>query len=229
VGTEAKTIGCPLPSRTPGNQRAIRVVLPEVASGGNGGHLESGDLIARAKRGDHNAYALLVEQHQALAFRTAYLICGNAADAEEAAQEAFVKAYYHLARFRSDAPFRPWLLTIVANEARNRRRAGARRAGLVLRASGLQTADAADPSPEAAVLAQEERALLLAALDRLRPEEGLAVACRYFLELSEAEMAATLGCARGTVKSRLSRALGHLRQIIGDSNVKQGHLEAPHG
>ena len=170
-----------------------------------------------------------MEQHQDLAFRTAYLICRNAADAEDAAQEAFVKAYYHLARFRSGAPFRPWLLTIVANEARNRRTAGARRAGLALRAGALQATDAAAPSPEAALLSQEEHALLLAALDRLRPEEGLAIACRYFLELSEAEMAVTLGCARGTVKSRLSRALGHLRQIIGDSNVEQGHQEAPHG
>jgi RNA polymerase sigma factor (sigma-70 family) len=169
-----------------------------------------------------------VEQHQDLAFRTAYLICGNAADAEDAAQEAFVKAYYHLARFRSGAPFRPWLLTIVANEARNRRRAGARRAGLALRAGAVQSTDA-DLSPEATVLAQEERALLLAALDRLRPEEGLAVACRYFLDLSEAEMAATLGCAPGTVKSRLSRALGHLRQIVGDSAVGDEHQEEPHG
>lgn len=168
-------------------------------------------------------------QHQDLAFRTAYLLCGNAADAEDAAQEAFVKAYYHLARFRSDAPFRPWLLTIVANEARNRRRAGERRSGLALRASALQATDAAEPSPEAAVLAKEERALLLAALDRLRPEERLAVACRYFLELSEAEMAATLGCARGTVKSRLSRALGHLRQIVSDSTIEDGHQEEPHG
>lgn len=170
-----------------------------------------------------------MEEHQDLVFRAAYLICGNATDAEDAAQEAFVKAYYHLARFQSGAPFRPWLLTIVANEARNRRRSGARRSGLALRASALRATDTAEPSPEAALLAQEERALLLAALDRLRPEEGLAVACRYFLDLSEAEMAATLGCARGTVKSRLSRALGHLRQIIGDSNVEQGHQEAPHG
>ncbi|MGI8916526.1 MAG: RNA polymerase sigma factor [Chloroflexota bacterium] len=185
-------------------------------------------MVDRAKQGDADAYALLVEQHQDLAFRTAYLISRDAAEAEDAAQEAFVKAYYHLARFRSGAPFRPWLLTIVANEARNRRTSGARRAGLVVRAGAAQPAETA-PSPEEALLAQEERTLLLDALDRLRPEEGLAVACRYFLDLSEAEMAATLGCARGTVKSRLSRALGHLRQLLADGNADVSPGEAPHG
>ena len=170
-----------------------------------------------------------MEQHQDLAFRTAYLISRDAAEAEDAAQEAFVKAYYHLGRFRTGAPFRPWLLAIVANEARNRRTAGARRAGLTLRAEAAQGGTATAPSPETVVLAREERAMLLAALHRLRPEEGLAVACRYFLDLSEAEMAATLGCARGTVKSRLSRALGHLRQLLADGNADVSPGEAPHG
>ena len=187
------------------------------------------DLVERARYGDQTAFGELVTRYQTLACRVAYVITGSQPEAEDAAQEAFVKAYYHLARFRSGAPFRPWLLTIVANEARNRRTAGARRAGLALRAGALQATEATAASPEATVLAQEEQALLLAALDRLRPEEELAVACRYFLELSEAEMAATLGCARGTVKSRLSRALGHLRQIIGEPNVGGVHQEAPHG
>jgi RNA polymerase sigma-70 factor (ECF subfamily) len=68
------------------------------------------------------AYEDLVRRHQDVAFRVAQLVAGNAADAEDAAQEAMVKAYYALDRFREDAPFRPWLLRIVANEASNRRR-----------------------------------------------------------------------------------------------------------
>ncbi|HEX2186328.1 MAG TPA: sigma factor, partial [Chloroflexota bacterium] len=71
--------------------------------------------------------------YQEVAFRTAYLLTGDGAEAEDAAQEAFIKAYYALGRFRPGAPFRPWLLQIVANEARNRRRAGGRRGGLALR------------------------------------------------------------------------------------------------
>ena len=72
---------------------------------------------------------------QEVAFRTAYLITGDASEAEDATQEAFVKAYRSLGRFRPGAPFRPWLLSIVANEAKNRSKAAGRRARLVLRAA----------------------------------------------------------------------------------------------
>ena len=71
--------------------------------------------------------------------------------------------------------------------------------------------EATEPSPEAAAVAAETRATLLQAVNELREEDRLVIACRYFLDLSEAEMAETLGIARGTVKSRLSRALGRLR------------------
>ena len=72
--------------------------------------------------------------HAEVAFRTAYLVVADAAEAEDAAQEAFVKAYRALDRFEEGAPFRPWLLRIVGNTARNRRRARGRRLGLQLRA-----------------------------------------------------------------------------------------------
>jgi RNA polymerase sigma-70 factor (ECF subfamily) len=176
--------------------------------------LES-ELVERAKRGDEAAYEALVHDHQGIAFRTAYLITGTAADAEDAAQDAFVKAYYALSRFRSGAPFRPWLLQIVANEARNRRRSAGRRAGLVLRAAEAAPSGEAAPSPEAALIRGEQRRALLAAVDSLREEERLVIACRYFLELSEEETAAALGLRRGTVKSRTSRALARLQEVIG--------------
>ena len=89
--------------------------------------------------------------HQSIAFRTAYLLTGSAADAEEAAQTAFVKAWSALPRFRRGAPFRPWLLRIVANEAHNRRRAAGRRAAFELRAAEALPADAT-PSPEGAAI-----------------------------------------------------------------------------
>ena len=189
--------------------------------------LEETELVERAKHGDVGAYEQLVERYQELAFRTAFLVTEAAAEAEDAAQDAFVKAYYALGRFRSGAPFRPWLLRIVANEARNRRKAAGRRAGLALRAGEEHASGDAAPSPEAAALATEQRTALLRALNDLREEERLAVAYRYFLDLSEAEMAEALGCARGTVKSRLSRALGHLRdglaRLVGsDSMIREG-------
>jgi len=172
------------------------------------------DLLDRARRGDASAYDDLVRAHQQVAFRTALLICGDAADAEEAAQDGFVKAHRALGRFRTGDPVRPWLLTIVANEARNRRRAAGRRAAATVRLAAVGAP--AGPSPEGALLAQERRETLLAALGTLRGEDRLVIGCRYLLELSETETAAALGVRPGTVKSRLSRALGRLRKEVGE-------------
>ena len=98
-------------------------------------------LVERARTGDVNAYESLVQQYQQLAYRVAYQVTGDAADAEDAAQEAFVNAYYALGRFRAGAPFKPWLCRIVANEARNRRMAAHRRTALAERAHTLGGAD----------------------------------------------------------------------------------------
>jgi len=152
-----------------------------------------------------------VREYESLAFRAAFVITGDAAEAEDAAQDAFVKAYRSLKRFRPGAPFRPWLMTIVANEARNRRKAAGRRASLALRAADEMEKE--DPiSPEASVVAEERRSELMKELEGLREEDRVVISCRYFLGLSEAETAAALGCAKGTVKSRTSRALGRLRE-----------------
>jgi RNA polymerase sigma-70 factor (ECF subfamily) len=177
--------------------------------------LEETELVERAKRGDDRAYGELVNAYQGIAFRTAYLVVGNAADAEDAAQDAFVKAYRALHRFRSGEPLRPWLLKIVANEARNRRRATSRRDALTLRATTESSSGEAAPSPEAALLATEQREALVAAVDGLPEQQRLVIACRYFLDLSEEETAAVLGVRRGTVKSRTARALDRLRQTYG--------------
>jgi RNA polymerase sigma-70 factor (ECF subfamily) len=104
-------------------------------------------LVARAKRGETTAYEELVRMHQGIAFRVALVAAGDRGDAEEAAQDAFVKAYRALGRFREGSPFRPWLLRIVANEARNRRRSAGRRSGLALRAAAV-VSGGAGPSPE---------------------------------------------------------------------------------
>jgi RNA polymerase sigma factor (sigma-70 family) len=170
------------------------------------------ELVARAKRGELEAYEEIVRRHGSIAFRTALVITGSAADAEEAAQDAFIKAHAALGRFREEAPLRPWLLTIVANEARNRVKSAGRRERLTLRVAEERRLGGAVPSPEAALLGSEQREELLRAIAELAEADRQAIACRYFLELSEQETAAALGCARGTVKSRLSRALGRLRE-----------------
>jgi RNA polymerase sigma factor (sigma-70 family) len=176
-------------------------------------------LVERARGGDAVAYGSLVRAHQDIAFRVACLAGGSSAEAEEAAQEGFVKAWRALPRFRAGAPFRPWLLAIVANEARNRRRAAGRRAGLALRAAELAERDAGPPSPEAQLLTAVRRDALLAALSELDERDRSVLTCRYLLELSEEETAAALGCRRGTVKSRTSRALARLREQVGTGEV----------
>jgi RNA polymerase sigma-70 factor (ECF subfamily) len=170
-------------------------------------------LLARAREGDVRAYEELVERHQAVAFRVAWLVTRSTPDAEEAAQDGFVKAYRSLGRFRQGAPFRPWLLAIVGNEARNRRVAAGRRERLALRA-GEERPAAVAQAAEAEALAAGEREELLAAVARLPERDRLVIGARFFLELNEAETAAALGVRKGTVKSRLSRALERLRKEI---------------
>jgi len=174
--------------------------------------LDESDLIGRAQRGDTHAYEELVYAHQGIAFRTAYLIAGNAADAEDAAQDAFLKAWRALGRFREGAPFRPWLLQIVANEARNRRRSAGRRAHLALRAATEEPSGDAAPSPEASLLSAETRETLIAAVNELPEDQRTVIALRFFAGLSEHEVAEALGLPDGTVKSRSARALERLRE-----------------
>jgi RNA polymerase sigma factor (sigma-70 family) len=175
---------------------------------------DEAELIARARRGDHDAYGALVAAHGEIVFRTAVLVLGDAAEAEDAAQEAFVRAYRALDRFRDGEPLRPWLLRITGNAARNRRRSAGRRLGLQLRAEAATPPDIHEPSPEASVLAAESRATLLAAVEALPRDDRTVIAARYFLDLSEAEIAALVAIPRGTVKSRLSRARAKLANAL---------------
>jgi RNA polymerase sigma-70 factor (ECF subfamily) len=175
-----------------------------------------------------SAYEVLVRRYQDLAVRAAFLILGDSAEAEDATQEAFVKAYYALGRFDADRPFRPWLLRIVTNEAHNRQAADGRRMAL-LRTTEIQPRRATEngASPESVALQTERRDALLQALTTLPVDDRLVIAYRYFLDLSEAEMAEALDCPRGTVKSRLSRALTRLRTTLGDVRLWAAGGEGP--
>jgi RNA polymerase sigma factor (sigma-70 family) len=161
-------------------------------------------LLAAAQRGGEDAFAAVVRPHLEVAFRLAYVITGSAADAEDAVQDALVKAWRALGRFRAGEPVRPWLLRIVANEARNRRRSSGRRLRLALRAASERQPDTDDPV---------DREALLEALHALPGDAQAVLACRYLLGLSEQETAAALDVATGTVKSRTSRALDRLREL----------------
>lgn len=176
---------------------------------------EEATALARARAGDTAAYAVLVMLHAPMAKRLAVL-WGAGAEADDVVQEAFVKAYRALPRFRDGAGFRPWLLRIVVNEAHNLHRGLSRRAARELRLAGLEAVAGVAPDPADVVVGGGRRAVLLEAVRSLPTDLREVVACRYLLELSEAETAQTLEIPPGTVKSRLHRALGVLRKDLTD-------------
>jgi RNA polymerase sigma-70 factor (ECF subfamily) len=174
--------------------------------------LDGGDLISRARRGDDAAWETLVREHQEAIFRLAYLLLGDAHEAEDVAQDAFVRAFRALGSFDASRPLRPWLMRIVANLAHNHKRSIGRYMAMVKRAiiaSPETVATLGERSGQ-----QWEAQTLWEAVRRLSSREQEVVYLRYFLDLSEAEMAAALDVPPGTVKSRLHRALSRLRVVV---------------
>ncbi len=172
--------------------------------------------VEAALEGDREAFGVLVERYQEVAFRAAYLVLRDAGLAEDVAQEAFVRAYGNLGRFDVAQPFRPWLLRIVTNLALNEVRSRGRRRSLWERvARGPARLDTrGEPGPERAAEVSEQRESLSAAMRELSEDDQLVLYLRYFLELPEAEIAAVIGKRPGTVKSRLHRASGRLRAVV---------------
>jgi RNA polymerase sigma-70 factor (ECF subfamily) len=185
-------------------------------TGGGISETDEGAILARVRGGDSTAYAELVLRHAPVAKRTAVFL-GAGSEADDVVQESFVKAYRGLGGFREDAAFRPWLLRIVANETRNLQRSRSRRTRREELAALPESV--LDPADEAAV--GERRRELLAAVRELPDNYRLVVTCRYLLELDEQETATVLGWPRGTVKSRLHRALGRLRTQLPDKEVQR--------
>jgi RNA polymerase sigma-70 factor (ECF subfamily) len=171
------------------------------------------DLVEQAKGGDGVAFDRLVRPYLDVAFRTAYLVTRDAADAEDATQAALIRAFTHLDTFRATEPFRPWLLRIVANDARNVVRSRVRRRSDPLPNPDETRAGEAD-DPTFALEALERSAWLVSHINTLDEPDRIVIYSRYALDLTEAEMAAVLDCPRGTVKSRLHRALARLRTRI---------------
>jgi len=175
-------------------------------------HVSETERIGRIRAGDETAWTELVAEYQQPVFRLAYLLLGDADDAEDVAQEAFIRAFRSLDSFDASRPLRPWLLRIVANLARNRQRSLGRYIAALTRAGR------AEPEPITFIgersTQQWEAQVLWQAVRRLNPQEQEIIYLRYFLDLGEAETASALAIAPGTVKSRLHRAVNRLRTIV---------------
>jgi len=168
--------------------------------------------VRRARQGDAEAFAALIGPHRAAARRVAAVVLGSSQGVDDVMQDAVLGCWRRLDTFRSGAEFRPWFLRSVANTARNHLRSRGRRAALSLRHAGRR--DVAPDSPEEVAVRHGEHEDVLRALNGLRDSDRLVLALRHFEDLTEAAMAEVLGCPRGTVKSRLSRATSRLRREL---------------
>ena len=176
--------------------------------------------IAQAKKGDADAFAFLVETYETSVYRLALRMCGNAHDAEEVAQEAFVAAWKGLPAFRGESKFSSWLYQLTTNAAIDfLRREKRHRAAVPMED---EPEPATPDTPQQAMEESEVRQALQQALDTLTPEHREIFLLRQMRQLSYEEIGRLLGLESGTVKSRLSRAKKQLREIL----TQKGNLFA---
>ncbi len=173
--------------------------------------MDESTLICHAANGDTAAWEPLMLAHQQAVFRLSYLLLGDPDDAEDIAQETFLRAWNHLKHFDPTRPLRPWLLSIASNLASNRRRSAGRYLLALTRAFRSEPAPAA---PEEKSMERMEASDLWKAVRTLKFTDQQVIYLRYFLDLSTHETADVLQVAEGTVKSRLNRAIEKLRNII---------------
>lgn len=180
------------------------------------------ELIRRAGQGDQEAFRQLVETYQAPAYRLALRMCGgDAALAEDAAQEAFLAAWRGLPRFRGDSRFSTWLYRLTTNAAIDWLRREKRHRGMD-DVTELELPDDG-PGPQDQAEQAEAQQAVRRALSRLSEEHRQVLLLRYMQELDYAEIAAALEISEGTVKSRISRAKMRLRELLdGSGNLFDG-------
>ena len=169
--------------------------------------------IRLARHGDQAAWEKLAHRHQEAVFRLAYLLLGDPDEAQDIAQETFIRAFHHLGRFDPARPPRPWLLRIASNLTRNRQRANGRYFAALGRFARSEPQVDGEKLNKG-ILQREDSQAVWQAIRHLKPVFQETLYMRYFLELSETEMAEALDVATGTVKSRLHRAAQRLREVI---------------
>ncbi len=182
--------------------------------------LEDRDLVELVASGDQDAYRILVERYQSKIFAVAYGLMHNREDAREVAQEAFIKAYRNLKGFRRDASFYTWIYRITVNLGIDFRRKAYRSRETALDENRITPSDAhhTGPRPMAnpsqAYERQELGGSIRAAIDQLPADQRTAIILREIEGLSYKEIAEAMGCAEGTVMSRLFYARKKLQELL---------------
>jgi RNA polymerase sigma-70 factor (ECF subfamily) len=172
--------------------------------------------LEQARRGDDEAFARLVEAYQVPVFNLCFRILGEAAEAEDASQETFLRAYRSLASYDPQRKLSSWLLSIASHHCIDRLR---RRRLVSLPLEDLGPAeDPADPSPgpEASLANSERQLAVRRLLDHLAPQDRAAIVLRYWYDLPVEEIGETLGLSVSAVKSRLHRARRTMAQVWGE-------------
>ena len=183
-------------------------------------------IIARARRGDADAFEQLVEAYRNQVFRLALRMCGNEADADEVAQEAFLSAWKGLPNFRGESRFSTWLYQLTTHAAIDLLRREKRQAA----AEDIDGITAADdgPSPQERGGRAETRREVRSALMQLPEEYRQVLLLRFMQELSYEEIGQALKLPAGTVKSRLNRAKAQLKDILSRSGNLFGAVSVIH-
>ena len=183
------------------------------------------DLISRAAGGDSSAFQALVERHRSMVYRVAYQFAGNHHDAEDIAQEVFIKVYRSLDRFRQDAQLTSWMYRIVMNACidhrRRQRPAVAAPFGEEAEQRMLNTPEER-PDPEERAYAGELGQVLESEIGRLPNGQRVVFVMRHHQGMKLCEIAEALGLAEGTVKRQLHAAVHRLRQALTQANVTAG-------
>jgi len=172
------------------------------------------ELVRRSQNGDAEAFALLVNEHQQFVYNLALRALGNTHEAEDAAQDAFVRAWMALPNFRGQSQFRTWLYRIVTNVCYNRMPRLRREVAAMGDEQVMDVPDETSDSPVEGIEADERRDFLHQQIDTLPESYKILVTLRYQQELSYDEIASVLSLPLGTVKTGLFRAKAQLRQAL---------------
>lgn len=189
-----------------------------------GDRTEEREAVARMKSGDVGGLEVLVRRHQERALRAAHLIVGDSALAEDVVQDAFVRAYEKIGGFDFERPFGPWFMRIVVNGSATAASRGRRRfrKETTLEVEGTDTRHSRDlrepvdrdPGPPELAEREDLRRRVIEAIDVLPPAQRASLVQRYYLGMSEADMARDAGAPPGTVKWRLHAARKKLSEIL---------------
>lgn len=173
---------------------------------------DEAEWLEMARGGDEEAFGRLVEAYQRPVFNLCYRMTGDPGEAEDAAQETFLRAYQNLKRYDPQRPFATWILSIAAHYCIDQIR---KRKALLIPLDNLpeETLPDADPGPERTVSRSEEQRLLRSVLAGLGPQDRAAVVLRYWYDLSDEEIGQALTLTVSAVKSRLHRARREMARL----------------